>query len=70
MRKRSQVQNNVIVIGAGLSGLTAAAYLARAGHPVTLYEQATEIGGVTATLRENGYAWDLGPLLIEGMAPD
>lgn len=70
MRKRSQVQNNVIVIGAGLSGLTAAAYLARSGHPVTLYEQAAEIGGVTATLRENGYAWDLGPLLIEGMAPD
>ncbi len=70
MRRGSQTQKKVIVIGAGLSGLTAAAYLAKAGHPVTLYEQAPEIGGVTATLRENGYAWDLGPLLVEGMAPD
>ncbi|MBN1246631.1 MAG: NAD(P)/FAD-dependent oxidoreductase, partial [Anaerolineae bacterium] len=70
MRKRNQVRKKVIVIGAGMSGLTAAAYLAKAGYPVTLYEQAGEIGGVTATLREAGYAWDLGPLLIEGLAPD
>ncbi|MCU0519840.1 MAG: NAD(P)/FAD-dependent oxidoreductase [Anaerolineae bacterium] len=70
MRKRNQVHNKVVVIGAGLSGLTAAAYLAKAGYPVTLYEQADEIGGVTATLRESGYAWDLGPLLVEGLAPD
>lgn len=58
-----------VVIGSGLSGLTAAAYLARAGHEVTLFEQFPQIGGVTATLRREGYGWDLGPLLVEGFGP-
>ncbi len=59
-----------IVIGSGQAGLTAAAYLVRAGHQVSVYEQFDEIGGVTATLRREGFGWDLGPLLIEGLAPD
>jgi len=58
-----------VVIGSGMSGLTAAAYLARAGHEVSVFEQFPEIGGVTATLRREGYGWDLGPLLLEGFAP-
>ena len=60
----------VIVIGSGMAGLTAAAYLVRAGHKVTVYEQFSEIGGVTATLRKDGFGWDLGPLLLEGFGPD
>ncbi|MDW8103195.1 MAG: NAD(P)/FAD-dependent oxidoreductase [Anaerolineae bacterium] len=58
-----------IIIGSGMSGLTAAAYLARAGHQVIIYEQYEEIGGVTATLRRDGFGWDLGPLLLEGFGP-
>jgi len=58
-----------IVIGSGMAGLTAAAYLVRAGHQVTVYEQFAEIGGVTATLRQGGFGWDLGPLILEGFAP-
>lgn len=58
-----------IVIGSGMSGLTAAAYLAQAGHQVTVYEQFPTIGGVTATLRESGYGWDLGPLLLDNFGP-
>jgi phytoene dehydrogenase-like protein len=59
----------VVVIGSGMAGLTAAAYLVRAGHRVTVYEQFGEIGGVTATLRKDGFGWDLGPLLLEGFGP-
>lgn len=59
-----------IVIGSGMAGLTAAAYLVRAGHHVTVYEQFPEIGGVTATVRQDGFGWDLGPLLLEGFGPD
>jgi len=59
-----------IVIGSGIAGLTAAAYLVRAGHQVIVYEQFDEIGGVTATVRREGFGWDLGPLLIEGLKPD
>jgi phytoene dehydrogenase-like protein len=58
-----------IVIGSGMAGLTAAAYLARAGHQVTVYEQFAEIGGVTATLKREGFGWDLGPLLLQGLGP-
>jgi phytoene desaturase len=52
-----------------MSGLVAAAYLSRAGHPVTIYEQFPIIGGVTATLKQDGYGWDLGPLLLEKFGP-
>jgi len=52
-----------------MAGLTAAATLVRAGHQATVYEQFAEIGGVTATLRREGFGWDLGPLLLEGLGP-
>lgn len=59
-----------IVIGSGMAGLTAAAYLCRAGHEVHVFEQHHEIGGVTATMYQGGFGWDLGPLLLEGFGPD
>jgi phytoene dehydrogenase-like protein len=59
----------VIIIGSGMAGLTAGAYLAKAGHSVTIYEQFPTSGGVTATVRQDGYGWDIGPLLLEGFAP-
>ena len=59
-----------VIVGSGMSGLTAAAYLARDGCEVDVFEQADHIGGVTATLRKEGFAWDLGPLMVEGFAPD
>ena len=39
----------VVVIGSGVSGLTAAGLLAQMGHDVTVFEQFDTIGGVTAT---------------------
>ena len=58
-----------VIIGSGMSGLTAGAYLARAGHSVTVFEQFSTPGGVTATISKDGFSWDLGPLLLEGFAP-
>jgi len=38
-------QLKAIIIGAGLSGLTTAAYLARQGVKVVVYERSSNIGG-------------------------
>ncbi|MBA7611478.1 Thiamine thiazole synthase [subsurface metagenome] len=35
----------IIIIGSGIAGLTAGAYLAREGYKVIIYEQFPEIGG-------------------------
>jgi phytoene dehydrogenase-like protein len=60
---------NIIIIGSGMSGLTAGAYLAKSGHHVSIYEQFASPGGVTATVRQDGFGWDIGPLILEGFAP-
>ncbi len=59
----------VVIIGSGMAGLTAGAYLAKAGHAVTIFEQFPTPGGVTATVWQDGFGWDIGPLLLEGFAP-
>ena len=61
---------DILVIGSGIAGLTAAAKLSQAGHSVMVMEQAKFPGGVTASFTQDGYRWDLGQLLIEGLGRD
>lgn len=50
------------VIGSGFAGISAAAYLAKQGYSVDLYEKNAEIGGRARQLAtENGYVFDMGP---------
>ncbi len=58
-----------VVIGAGMAGLTCAAYLAEEGCSVEVYEQSEIVGGVTRTISQGGFSWDIGPLVIEALAP-
>lgn len=51
----------VVVLGAGLAGLRAACELARRGTEVTVVEKCSGPGGLAATIRENGFVYDLGP---------
>ena len=54
----------VVVIGAGVGGLAAAARLAAAGHAVTLCEQAGRVGGKLGTYAREGFRFDTGPALL------
>ena len=54
----------VVVIGAGLGGLAAAARLAASGHRVTVCEQAPVIGGKLGRYERDGFAFDTGPSLV------
>lgn len=63
------MEHPVAIIGAGITGLTAAFYLKRRGVPVTVYEAGERPGGVIRTLRENGYLAEFGPNTILETAP-
>ncbi len=39
---------DIVVIGAGHNGMTAAGYLARAGHRVVVVERMAKVGGMTS----------------------
>jgi phytoene dehydrogenase-like protein len=54
----------VIVIGAGLGGLSAAISLRQAGYEVTVHEKNTRIGGKLNVLKAAGYTFDLGPSIL------
>ena len=51
----------VAVIGAGLTGLTTAYYLKKAGIDVHIYEKSERPGGVIHTYIENGFTFEAGP---------
>ncbi len=50
----------VVVVGGGLAGLAAAAYAARSGRTVTLFEKASEPGGRAITNHRAGFSMNLG----------
>ncbi|MDZ7631647.1 MAG: protoporphyrinogen oxidase [Gemmatimonadaceae bacterium] len=52
---------HVVVCGAGLTGLTTAWYLRRAGASVTIVEASDAVGGVMGTTRRDGYLVEHGP---------
>lgn len=54
-------QTKAIVIGGGLAGLTAAAYLARGGVEVTVFERAQTFGGRAQTNVRQGFGFNFGP---------
>jgi oxygen-dependent protoporphyrinogen oxidase len=55
------VGGRVIVVGAGISGLTAAFWLHRSGVDVTVLEGASWAGGTMKTLRDGGWLIETGP---------
>jgi len=54
------LETEVIVIGAGLSGLAAAEGALRAGRQIVVLEKEPRVGGMCASLRRDGFVFDLG----------
>jgi phytoene desaturase len=57
-------KQNVVVIGAGLGGLSAAAHLSKRGHEVTILEREDIPGGRAGMIRSHGFSLDNGPTVL------
>jgi oxygen-dependent protoporphyrinogen oxidase len=60
---------SVAIIGAGITGLTAAFYLKREGWNVTVFEAGDRAGGVIQTVRKDGFLAEFGPNTILETSP-
>jgi phytoene desaturase len=58
------VNDPIVVIGAGIGGLSAAIHLAAAGKRVLVLEQNERVGGKMALATKDGFRWDTGPSVI------
>jgi len=55
---------NVVIVGAGLGGLSAACHLRGAGHDVLVLERDAVPGGRAGSMTEGGYRFDTGPTVL------
>jgi len=54
-------KKKAVVIGSGFAGLSAACFLAKAGHDVTVVEKQSAAGGRARQLKAAGFTFDMGP---------
>lgn len=59
--KSTRSKKQVLILGAGLAGLTAAYELVKAGYKVILLEKEDAVGGLARTIERNGFRFDTGP---------
>jgi C-3',4' desaturase CrtD len=64
------MKTSVMVIGAGIGGLTAAALLLKRGWDVTVLEAGTYPGGCAGTFTHKGYRFEAGATLAGGFDPN
>jgi len=58
------------IVGAGITGLTAACELGKAGHRVTVFEQAAQAGGLAGTFKDDSWEWPLERFYHHAFASD
>ncbi|MBW4440449.1 MAG: C-3',4' desaturase CrtD [Plectolyngbya sp. WJT66-NPBG17] len=62
-------RNKVVVVGAGIGGLTAAALLAHRGYEVLTLDQALVPGGCASTFKRQEFTFDVGATQVAGLEP-
>ena len=55
------MNKKVTILGAGISGLSTASFLAKAGYDVTILEKNDTIGGRARQFEVDGFVFDMGP---------
>ncbi|MDJ0616627.1 MAG: C-3',4' desaturase CrtD [Calothrix sp. MO_192.B10] len=60
-------KSRVIVIGAGIGGLTTGALLARRGYDVLMLDAAIVPGGCASTFKRRGFTFDVGATQVAGL---
>ena len=65
----SDTAQKVVVVGAGIGGLTAAALLAHRGYEVKVFDQAIVPGGCASTFKRRGFTFDVGATQVAGLEP-
>ncbi|MGV2827468.1 C-3',4' desaturase CrtD [Myxosarcina sp. GI1(2024)] len=60
-------KSSLVVIGAGIGGLTAGALLAKGGYQVTIYDGAFVPGGCASTFNRRGFTFDVGATQVAGL---
>ena len=60
-------ESEVIVVGAGIAGLTSAAILSKQGLSVTLIESHNQSGGCAGTFKRKNYIFDVGATQVAGL---
>lgn len=61
---KTATKKKIVIIGAGLGGLSAAARLLAAGYKVEIYEKEALSGGRAHVIYKDGYSFDIGPTLL------
>jgi len=67
MSKAIRMKKTIVIVGAGLGGLTAGNLLVDRGHKVTIFESHTAPGGYTAGFRRRGFYFESGTLSFESL---
>ena len=55
------MKKNIIIIGSGFSSISAACYLAKAGHTIQILEKNSTPGGRARQFKKDGFTFDIGP---------
>jgi C-3',4' desaturase CrtD len=69
MQTGQSAPKRVVVIGAGIGGLTAASLLAHRGYSVLVLDQAIVPGGCASTFQRKGFTFDVGATQVAGLEP-
>jgi len=61
------INEDIVVVGAGIAGLTSAAILSKLGLSVTLIESHQQSGGCAGTFKRKNYIFDVGATQVAGL---